>query len=93
MNWSPRYSLLRLREMLDAPPLCQAIKQYPNTAEPYRTLSMLYHELGQIRKAINAMTVAAALAPKNTGLWRSLAAMSLEAGMRGCVQEPPVTFC
>jgi tetratricopeptide (TPR) repeat protein len=54
----------------------EVIRLAPNNPDPYQTLGMIYEELGNERKALDFLMIAAHLSPKDAQLWYRLAEMS-----------------
>lgn len=66
-------------EKQDAINLCmEVIRQAPNYAEPYQTLSMYYEDLGDYEKSYQLSLVAAYLSPQDADEWLRLAEVSVK---------------
>jgi general transcription factor 3C polypeptide 3 (transcription factor C subunit 4) len=54
----------------------EVVRLAPNVADSYHTLGLCHEALGDRRKALNFYMIAAHLTPKDSSLWRRLAAWS-----------------
>eukprot|EP00850_Spirogloea_muscicola_P009520 SM000053S17477 [mRNA] locus=s53:596285:603110:+ [translate_table: standard] len=60
--------------------LTDVIRLAPNIPDSYHTLGLLYDAMGNRKKALSFYMLAAHLTPKDSSLWKRLAAWSMEEG-------------